>query len=141
MEISWLCLISTQVIELEESKQSLVEPTDPHRRHLLATAWAAVLLTSNLAIIFWRELASGEPLWWPWVHVIGLLVILSTTLLVSYLKPLRQFVVVLITIFLLGYGGGWNFGLIPYVRNRHSGLIGRGVFPFCLLSSLHTCYD
>lgn len=117
MEISWLCLISTQVIELEESKQSLVEPTDPHRRHLLATAWAAVLLTSNLAIIFWRELASGEPLWWPWVHVIGLLAILSTTLLVTYLKPLRQFVVVLITIFLLGYGGGWNFGLIPYVRN------------------------
>ena len=75
-----------------------------------------MLLTSNLAIILWRELALGEPLWWPWVHVIGLFVIFSSTLLVTDLKPLREFLVILIAIFLLGYGGGWNFGLIPYIR-------------------------
>jgi len=95
----------------------LVEESESQRLTLVTTAWAAILLTSNLAVILWRELASGEPVWWPWVHVIGLFAIFSSTLLVAHLKPLRQLVVILNVIFLLGYGGGWNFGLIPFIRN------------------------
>jgi hypothetical protein len=97
-------------------KTSLVDTLESHRNSILVVAWTAVLLTSNLAIILWRELASGEPLWWPWVHVVGLLVIFASTVLVAHLRPLRQFVLILITIFLLGFGGGWNFGLVPYIR-------------------------
>jgi membrane protease YdiL (CAAX protease family) len=108
------------VSQLEESAQSLIETTDSHRQSILFTAWMAVLLTSNLAVILWRELASGEPLWWPWVHVIGLFVIFSATLLVTHLRPLRRFLIILITIFLLGFGGGWEFGLIPFIRNSSS---------------------
>ena len=95
----------------------MVEESESQRLTLVTTAWAAILLTSNLAVILWRELASGEPVWWPWVHVIGLFAIFSSTLLVAHLKPLRQLVVILNVIFLLGYGGGWNFGLIPFIRN------------------------
>ena len=90
--------------------------TDSHRTSILIVAWTAVLLTSNLAIILWRELGPGEPFWWPWIHVVGLLVVLSLTLIVQFLRPLREFVGILFTIFLLGYGAGWQFGFIPYVR-------------------------
>ncbi|TFH00713.1 MAG: hypothetical protein E4H14_19345, partial [Candidatus Thorarchaeota archaeon] len=100
----------------EENREYMEEASESQRRNLLVVAWAAVLLTSNLAIIFWRELGPGEPVWWPWVHVIGLIVILASTLIVKYLRPLREFVGILLTIFLLGYGAGWNFGLIPYIR-------------------------
>ncbi|MGY5879244.1 MAG: CPBP family intramembrane glutamic endopeptidase [Candidatus Thorarchaeota archaeon] len=93
------------------------DTNDSHRRNILIVAWTAVLLTSNLAIIFWRELGPGEPIWWPWIHVVGLLVILVSTQIVKYLKPLREFVGILLTIFLLGYGAGWNFGLIPFIRD------------------------
>jgi len=92
------------------------QSSDSHRTSILIVAWTSVLLTSNLAIIFWRELGSGEPLWWPWIHVIGLIVILISTLAIDYLKPLREFVGILLTIFVLGYGAGWNFGLIPFIR-------------------------
>ena len=91
--------------------------SEPSRRNILATAWIAVILTSNLAIILWREIGPGEPLWWPWVHVAGLLMILSATVIVQGLRPLREFVLILLSIFLLGYGAGWNFGLIPYIRD------------------------
>lgn len=92
------------------------EYTVSQRTPILIVAWTAVLLTSNLAIIFWREIGPGEPIWWPWIHAIGLGVILLLTLIVQFLKPLREFVGILLTIFLLGYGAGWNFGLIPYIR-------------------------
>jgi hypothetical protein len=94
----------------------LIEPAESHKQSILIVAWATVLLTSNLAIILWRELGPGEPLWWPWIHVFGLLVILASTLVVDHLKLLRNYVLILLTIFLLGYGGGWSFGLIPYIR-------------------------
>ncbi len=102
---------------MEESKQSLDESPDNQEKMVLVVAWAAVLLTSNLAIILWRELASAEPIWWPWIHVLGLVVILVSTLVIDDLKLLRNFVLILLTIFLLGYGGAWNFGLIPYFRS------------------------
>ena len=89
---------------------------ESHRTSVLIVAWVSVLLTSNLAIIIWRELGPGEPIWWPWIHVIGLALLLLSTLVIDYLKPLREFVGILIIIFVLGYGAGWNFGLIPFIR-------------------------
>jgi len=83
---------------------------------VLIVAWAAVLLASNLVIILWRELGPGEPVWWPWIHVIGLVILLVSTLFIDYLKPLREFVGILLIIFVLGYGAGWNFGLVPFIR-------------------------
>jgi len=85
-------------------------------RTLIVVAWIAMLLTSNLTIIIWRELASGEPYWWPWVHAIGLVTLFAITLVSATLKPLRGFVLVLLAIYFLGFGGGWQWGLIPFVR-------------------------
>ena len=102
---------------------------ESHRKSILLVAWTAVLLTSNLAIIFWRELGPGEPYWWPWLHVVGLLVILMLTLGVKHLNPLREFVGILLTIFLLGYGAGWNFGLVPFIRGSSSWINWIGSLP------------
>jgi hypothetical protein len=87
----------------------------PHRK-LIVVAWIAMLITSNLAVIVWRELSSGEPSWWPSIHVVGLIVIFALTVLDEDLKPLLKFVGILLVIFVLGFGGGWKWGLIPFIR-------------------------
>ena len=84
---------------------------------MLIVAWIATLLASSLGIILWRELAGNEPYWWPWIHAIGLLGVFSLTLIRENLKPLRSFVLILLIIFFLGFGGGWQFGVIPFVRS------------------------
>jgi len=89
---------------------------NPHHQIVLAISWTAMLLTSSLALIIWRELASGEPYWWAWVHASGLVVLLVLTFFQAYLKPLRSFILILFTIFFLGFGGGWQWGFIPFVR-------------------------
>jgi len=86
------------------------------RRPLIIIAWITMLLTSNLAIIFWRELAGGEPYWWPWVHVSLLVTLFAITLIHADFKPLRGFILILLAIYFLGFGGGWQWGLIPFVR-------------------------
>ncbi len=86
------------------------------RRGVVIVAWVATLLASSLGIILWRELGGTEPYWWPWIHAIGLITIFSLTLVRVNLKPLRSFVLILLVLFFLGFGGGWQFGLIPFVR-------------------------
>jgi len=86
------------------------------RRDVLIVAWVATLLASSLGIILWRELAGSEPYWLPWIHAAGLLVIFSLTLVRQNLEPLRGFVAILLIIFFFGFGGGWQFGIIPFVR-------------------------
>lgn len=81
-------------------------------------AWTAMLLASNVSIIFWRELAGGEPYWWPWVHAMGLLTLFASMFVSTTLKPLRTYVLILLTMFLLGYGAGWDWGLIPLIRSN-----------------------
>ena len=83
---------------------------------MLIVAWIATLLASSLGIILWRELAGSEPYWLPWIHAIGLLVIFSFTLVRRNLKPLRGFLAILLVIFFFGFGGGWQFGIIPFIR-------------------------
>lgn len=83
---------------------------------LIVSAWIAMFLASNLTIIIWREIASGEPYWWPWVHAIGLATLFAITLVRADLKPLRGFILVLLSTYFLGFGGGWQWGLIPFVR-------------------------
>ena len=86
------------------------------QHNAVTVAWIATLLASSLGIILWRELAGSEPYWLPWIHAIGLIVIFSLTLVCASLKPIRGFVTILLIIFLFGFGGGWQFGVIPYVR-------------------------
>src|SRR4030065_456764 len=71
----------------------------------------------NMGIILWRELGGREPYWWPWIHAIGLIVVFSLTLIRANLKPLRSFVLILLIMFFFGFGGGWQFGAIPFVRS------------------------
>ena len=88
------------------------------RLSVLLVAWIATLLTSSLGIILWRELGGMEPYWWPWIHAIGLIVIFCLTLIRADLKPLRSFVLILLVMFFFGLGGGWHFGVIPFVRSN-----------------------
>ncbi|MFB0504726.1 MAG: hypothetical protein ACETWE_12910, partial [Candidatus Bathyarchaeia archaeon] len=67
-------------------------------------AWTAMLLTSNLTIIVWREFASGEPYWWSWLHGTGLVTLSAITFVRKSLKPLQRFILVLLVIYFLGFG-------------------------------------
>jgi hypothetical protein len=96
--------------------KKLTSSVDAPKQILIVNAWIAMFLASNLTIIIWRELASGEPYWWPWVHAIGLATLFAVTLVRADLKPLRGFILVLLFIYFLGLGGGWQWGLIPFVR-------------------------
>ena len=82
--------------------------------------WSIVLIASPLAIIFWRTLATHEPIWWPWIHFAALLILMSLTLFKPTLKPFRRFTAIVIIIFVMGYGGGWDWGLIPFIRSSEA---------------------
>jgi hypothetical protein len=76
-----------------------------------------VLIASPLTIILWRTLALHEPLWWPWIHFLALLILLSLAFLRSVFRPFRRFAAIVVVIFVMGYGGGWDWGLIPFIRS------------------------
>ena len=82
--------------------------------------WSIVLIASPSAIIFWRTLATHEPIWWPWIHFAALLILMSLTLFKPTLKPFRRFTAIVIIIFVMGYGGGWDWGLIPFIRSSEA---------------------
>ena len=96
----------------QQMKTSSMAP----RRTPIIFAWAAMLLISSLSLVFWRELVSGEPQWWPWFTSTLIVLLFALTLVRTNLKPLRGFVFMLVVIFFLGFGGGWEWGLIPFIR-------------------------
>jgi hypothetical protein len=98
----------------------------------LIVAWAATLLASSLGIILWRELAGGEPYWLAWAHAFALVAIFVLTLARSNLKPLRGFVLILLVIFFFGFGGGWQFGLIPFIRSSTAWITWVSQLPWAL---------
>jgi hypothetical protein len=79
-----------------------------------------VLIASPLAIVFWRILATHEPTWWPWIHFAALLILLSLTFFKKVFRPARGFAILILIIFLMGYGGGWNWGLLPFIRSSET---------------------
>ena len=83
-------------------------------------AIAVVLIASPLGIIFWRTLANQEPQWWSLINSLALLFLLSLTLFIPKLKSLMRFMTIIVIIFLMGYGGGWNWGLIPFIRTTQT---------------------
>jgi hypothetical protein len=89
---------------------------EQNKKPLIAIAWTATLLASSLDVILWKELTGGIPYWLPWIHAIGLIMIFALTLFLRRLRGLRNFLAILLVIFLLGFGGGWQWGLIPYLR-------------------------
>ena len=74
-------------------------------------------IASSLGLILWREFGGAEPYWLPWINAIGLIVLFSLTFIRANLKPLRSFVFILLILFFFGFGGGWQFGVIPFVRS------------------------
>jgi len=106
--------------------------TYENRGLVLAVAWAATLLASSLGIILWREIVGSTPYWLPWAHAAALLFIFSLTLFQIKLKPLREFVLILLIIFLMGFGGGWTFGVIPFIRSTEIWLIWESQTPWAI---------
>ena len=83
---------------------------------LTILSWIIILLASSLSLILWREFGVSEPFWWP-ILILSLLIgIFLVSLFLSDLKPLRVFISIILIIFLCGYGGGWQWGIIPAIR-------------------------
>ena len=79
-----------------------------------------VLIASPLGIIFWQMIANIEPDWLPLATSITLVLLLSLTFLISKLKSLRRFSAIIVIIFVMGYGGGWNWGIIPFIHSTQA---------------------
>jgi hypothetical protein len=75
-----------------------------------------MFFASSLAIILWREIGAGEPVWWPWIHGILLVGLLISAVAYEPTRPMWRFFAILIILFFSGFGGGWQFGLVPLVR-------------------------
>ena len=82
----------------------------------LCVAWAATLAASTLTLIPWRELLGGEPDWWWGATAIVIISLFASTLLVESLRPVRGYLTIISLIFFLGFGGGWQIGLVPFIR-------------------------
>jgi len=82
----------------------------------LIVAWAATLAASTLTLIPWRELLGGEPGWWWGATAIIVASLSASTLLVEGLRPVRGYLTIISLIFFLGFGGGWQMGLVPLIR-------------------------
>jgi hypothetical protein len=82
----------------------------------LIVAWAATLAASTLTLIPWRELLGGEPGWWWGATAIVVTSLFASTLLVEGLRPVRGYLTIISLIFFLGFGGGWQMGLVPLIR-------------------------
>ena len=94
-----------------------IQKRERKSKFLLTVAWITPLLASSLSLILWREFASGEPYWWPWMIALGLLTLFVLTFIIKTLKPLKWFILIFLVTFFLGFGGGWQWGLIPSIRS------------------------
>ena len=82
----------------------------------LYVAWAATLAASTLTLIPWRELLGGEPGWWWGATAIVVISLFASTLLVEGQRPVCGYLTIISLIFFLGFGGGWQIGLVPLIR-------------------------
>ncbi len=99
---------------------------------LVVISWIAMFLASSLSLIIWREFASGEPFWWPWVISIALVILFFSTFFSTTLKPLKGFIFIFLVIFFLGFGGGWQWGLIPLIRSSPAWVSWENQVPWAL---------
>jgi len=86
------------------------------RKAPLYVAWAATIAASTLTLIPWRELLGGEPSWWWSATAIVIILLFISTLLIESLKTVRGYLTIISLIFFLGFGGGWQMGLVPFIR-------------------------
>lgn len=99
---------------------------------LIIVTWFTTLLVSALPIILWRELAGGEPYWWPWITSFILLSLILSTFILGSLKQIQDYLIILGIIFFLGYSGGWNWGLISLIRDSSAWINLINVLPWFL---------
>jgi membrane protease YdiL (CAAX protease family) len=106
--------------------------TKSYDQIVVTIAWIAMLIPSSLSIILWTELVHWVPFWWPFLMLIFLLILIASGFLIKRLKPLRNFMIILLIIFILGFGGGWEFGLIPVIRNLPAWISWTEQLPYAL---------
>jgi membrane protease YdiL (CAAX protease family) len=90
-------------------------------------AWSTVILVSLLPDILFRELAGEAPAWLYWAKVGLIAVLLLTSLLLKFLRPLRLFAAVLLAVYALQWGvervyrlanyQAWFAGASSFVKN------------------------
>ena len=79
--------------------------------------WIMILVASPVGIIPWRMAGLTEPFWVPWLHFGILLLLFLSTIIYNSLKLHRRFALIMVILFFMGYGAGWTFGVVPYIRS------------------------
>lgn len=75
-----------------------------------------MLFASSLAIIPFREILGMVPFWYPFIHGVILLALLGLALAYQPTRYMWRFYSIMTIIFFFGFGGGWDFGLVPMIR-------------------------
>lgn len=101
------------------SQETDTEKDAPHSRITIAVAlaWTAMMVASSMAVIIWRELFTAVPVWWPWIHAVVLVTILGLSVAYKPTRSMWRYYSILVIIFFFGFGGGWDFGLVPMIRS------------------------
>ena len=94
----------------------MTEVQNYSKKQQLGLIWSMILVASPIGIIPWRTLGLEEPFWLPWIHGSILLFLLLTTLFYEPFKPIRRFAAIISILFFMGFGGGWSWGLIGFIR-------------------------
>lgn len=77
-----------------------MNPPETRKRTLWITAWAAMLIVSDLPDILLTWLGAGIPSWMYWAKIGFLAIFLGLTLLWKAIRPLWQYAAILLTLFL-----------------------------------------
>jgi len=73
-------------------------------------------MVSSLTLVIWRQFSNGEPSWWPLPVAAVLLTVTALAFWAAPLRPIRSYLIILTIFLILGYGGGWQSGLIPIIK-------------------------
>jgi membrane protease YdiL (CAAX protease family) len=77
----------------------MTEKSTPPNRLLLGAAWAIMLVVSMLPNALLHELANGSPAWLGWAKIVLLVVLSAVAFFWKPLRPLRNFLLLLLAIF------------------------------------------
>ncbi|MDF1539384.1 MAG: CPBP family intramembrane metalloprotease [Candidatus Thorarchaeota archaeon] len=114
--------------EILVSQLNDVQPDEIHKVGL-TLAWTAMVFASSIAVILWVEFASVMPEWWPLIHGTVLLSLLLVAVAYKPTRSMWRFFSIIVTIFFLGFGGGWRFGLIPWITQSVEWITWVGTLP------------
>lgn len=92
----------------------------PEKRFLIVSAWAAMLLISDLPDVLWKAVFGQVPGWLFWIKVGLLALFFGLCLVWKGIRPLRQLAFIMLVFYLAFAASTW-IGSTPWWKGRFAG--------------------